>query len=85
MLSNLLYKKLCIIIDTLNDCASIWGRNSTERYIMNNEEYAEVITNDLGDFEVVINKVRVERGYFSRMRDYAKTDAHKLACKLNNA
>ena len=44
---------------------------------------ATVITNKHGDFEVVIDGVRVPNGYFSRMEDYAKTEAKKFARLLN--
>ena len=41
------------------------------------------IKNKHGDFEVVNDKGRVKGGYFSRMEDYASTEAKELARKLN--
>lgn len=48
---------------------------------MNNE--ATVIKNEHGDFEVVKEGIRVKGGYFSRMEDYAYTEACDLARKIN--
>ena len=47
---------------------------------MNN---AKVIRNEHGDFEVVVDGERVKGGYFSRMEDYASTEAKDMARKLN--
>tara|TARA_R110000764_G_scaffold57488_2_gene125146 strand:- start:17519 stop:17674 length:156 start_codon:yes stop_codon:yes gene_type:complete len=44
---------------------------------------ATVIKNKHGDFEVVVNDVRVKGGYFSRMEDYANTEANKMARIIN--
>lgn len=44
---------------------------------------AYVEKNDKGDFEVKIDDVRVNGGYFSRMEDYANRDANKLAAQIN--
>jgi len=43
-----------------------------------------VIKNKYDDFEVVNDDGRVKGGYFSRMEDYASTEARKLARKLND-
>ena len=46
---------------------------------------ARVIKNKHGDFEVVVNDERVKGGYFSRMEDYASTEAKDMARSINNA
>jgi len=44
---------------------------------------AKVIKNKHSDFEVVIDGKRVKGGYFSRMEDYANTEAKKMARMIN--
>ncbi len=48
-------------------------------------DYAEVIKNEHGDFEVLVRGIRVAKGYFSRQEDYACMDADKLAGEINIA
>lgn len=44
---------------------------------------ATVVPNERGDFEVQVDGKCVKGGYFSRMEDYANTEANKMARNLN--
>jgi hypothetical protein len=47
-------------------------------------DQAVVVKNKHGDFVVEINDIPVSGGYFSRMEDYAYTEARKFAQELNS-
>ena len=47
-------------------------------------DQAVVVKNEHGDFVVELKNMPVAGGYFSRMEDYAYTEACKFAREINN-